>query len=82
MGEYINPKNTTKERFLAEYGRRIGSAGEAAADDEREVAEFTRTDDDRPRTWFAVKLDLLRPFMSSYALAAIGRPLPDLSVEP
>lgn len=41
--------------------------------DEREVRAFTMPGDDRPKKWYAVPLEKLRPFMSHYALADIGK---------
>jgi hypothetical protein len=40
--------------------------------DARERAEFTRVDDPRPRVWFAVAIELLKPFMTLRAMRVIG----------
>jgi len=89
MGQYINPPDMTKERFLHESGRRIKHPIEAAPDefpvclvdngpftaagiayDDREVEEFSKPTDHRPKAWFAVKRSLLTPYMSDYAWRA------------
>ena len=92
MGEYINPRDRSKEQFLLDHGRLIDSPGDVYAGElpvclvdngpftaagiaysRGEIEAFDSPSDDRPKSWWAVKIDDLLPFMSAYALRAIGR---------
>ena len=82
-GYYVNPRDESKEAFLAQHGIEVlrtfrwsdlpsGCLPVVLVDNgpftaaaicysEKELAEFTRTDDRRPRTIFVVKIKDLLP---------------------
>jgi hypothetical protein len=85
MGDYINPREGTKEEFLAKYGKKLPEApswestpegclpvclvdngyftAAAIGTSKKELEEFQRPTDLRPKQWFYVKKELLEEFI-------------------